>query len=590
MPKTLDIQQVLDKDRTADLLSNKFVTWSNSRVNWENTVKETHQYLYATSTNDIMNITRPWDNTTHIPKITQMRELLKTYYLDAIFNLPDYVEWEPYSASSATINQKNGLKALIKELLNRIKFKKTIEQLIEDYIDFGNCFATIQTVNETGIGLLGEKESKYAGPKAFRIDPMSIYFDPTAINFQSAPKIIRTVMTLGELAAAIEDLPEEDYMKKAFQRAIKNRQTVKDLVAGGFTGKEVFVNDDLNIAGFGNLSAYLCSDAVELLTFYGDLFDTDSNKLARNQKIVIMDRNIVLEQKEADCPIFKCGWRDRKNTLWSMGPFDNVVGMQYMIDFLENKRADIFNFIANPVYKTIGDVEVPDYIRPGDIINCDRDADFVAIRPDTTALAADTYVDRYMAMIEEFVGMPREAMGFRTPGEKTAFEVQQLSTAGSRIFERQVHKFEDEMLEPLINYLLKMYIASNAGQVIMLPVKNQFGGVSYEEFNLSDIDVNGKFYAVGSRTYTEKARLAQTLMQLGNSGLYMDELVRNNLDPKVIAAALIDTTGLDKFDNILKENARVYAAAEMQSQVNYAQEGLDEQAIRSIDRASQANV
>ena len=39
MPKTLDIQQVLDKDRTADLLSNKFVTWSNSRIDWEKTVK-----------------------------------------------------------------------------------------------------------------------------------------------------------------------------------------------------------------------------------------------------------------------------------------------------------------------------------------------------------------------------------------------------------------------------------------------------------------------------------------------------------------------------------------------------------------------
>ena len=59
---------------------------------------------------------------------------------------------------------------------------------------------------------------------------------------------------------------------------------------------------------------------------------------------------------------------------------------------------------------------------------------------------------------------------------------------------------------------------------------------------------------------------------------------------KVIAEALIETTGLDKFDNILKDNARVYAAAEMNSQIDYAQQELDEQRIRSIQNAEQANV
>ena len=590
MPNTLDIKEVLAPDRTADLIGNKFVDWSNSRHRWENEVKETQEYLYATSTRDIMNITRDFDNTTHLPKLTQLRELLVTYYLDALFNLPDFVEWEAYSSTTLSRSTKNGLKALIRDLLKNSDFKKTIEQIVTDYVDFGNCFSTVSYVNETYKTPDGETKTKYLGPKAVRIDPMSIYFDPTAANFATAPKIIRTVMTLGELAASIEDLPEENYMKKAFHEAVAKRKIVKDLLAHAGTGKEQFVNDELSIAGFGSLSSYMCSDSVELLTFYGDLYDVNTDKLERSLKLVVMDRTTVLVKENSKCPIFKCGWRDRKDTLWSMGPLDNIKGMQYMIDFLENKRADIFNFIANPVVITVGDVEMPDCLVPGTIIPCDNDASVTMLRPDTTALTADTYVNRYMALMEEMAGAPREAMGFRTPGEKTAFEVQQLSTAGSRMFEKQVHKFEEEMLEPLINEILASFIQHSEGQTVSLPVKDDNGATIFEQINLGDLDVDGRFYAVGSRTYTEKARLAQTLMQLGNSAVYMDELVRNNIDPKVIAEALIETTGLDKFDNILKDNARVYAAADMNSQIDYAQQELDEQRIRSIQNAEQANV
>lgn len=587
MPTTIDIKEVLKPDCMAESISNLFVSWSNAKASWEAEARETQQYLYATSTRDIMNITRQFDNTTHLPKLMQLREMLITYYLDAIFNLPDFVEWEAYNNKTININTKNSLKALIKDLLNKSGFRKDIEQLMSDYVDFGNAFCAVTNVTDTYTTPAGEIKTLYTGPKAIRIDPMTIYFDPTAVSFEKAPKIVRTVMTLGEVAASVED---NETMKKAFDIAVKKRQTVRDMVAGSSMGAEAFKNDDINIAGLGNLTTYLTGDNVELLTFYGDIFDIDAGKLVKSAKIIVMDRSTVLLNETNKCPIHKCGWRDRKCSLWSMSPLDNVKGMQYMIDFLENKRADIFNFIANPVVKTIGDVELPATLMPGEIIPCDRDSDVEFMRPDTTALAADTYVDRYMLLMEEMVGAPKEAMGFRTPGEKTAFEVQQLSTAASRIFERQVHKFEEEMLEPVINDILKMYIASQAGQVVMLPIVDESGATIFEAINVSDIDGDGRFYAVGSRTYTEKARTAQTLMQLGNSAVYQDELVKNNIDPKVIAQALITTSGLDKFDNILKDNARVYAAAEMQSQVEYAQQGLDEQRVRGIADAQQANV
>ena len=52
-------------------------------------------------------------------------------------------------------------------------------------------------------------------------------------------------------------------------------------------------------------------------------------------------------------------------------------------------------------------------------------------------------------------GAPKQALGFRTPGERTAFEVQSLENAASRIFQHKIDKFEQFFLEPLINLMLE---------------------------------------------------------------------------------------------------------------------------------------
>ena len=44
-----------------------------------------------------------------------------------------------------------------------------------------------------------------------------------------------------------------------------------------------------------------------------------------------------------------------------MGPLDNLVGMQYRIDHLENLKADVFDQIAYPIIKIRGDVEDFDF-------------------------------------------------------------------------------------------------------------------------------------------------------------------------------------------------------------------------------------
>lgn len=589
MPKTIDIYDLIQPENLATEIANKMVTWSNSRVDWENSCRETLQYLYATQTTDIMNQPRDYDNTTHIPKLTQIRDLLHTWYHDAIFSLPDFVDWEGNNSDALISSRKNALKAYIRQMLDASGYKDTIDELLADYIDYGNAFAMPVFVNETVKGPNGDVKTIYKGSKLLRINPMDIYFDPSVANFDKAPKIIRSIVTVGELKKMIDEHPLNPEYAEAFSKIINKRKEVRQYLTQ--MGSERLRNDELQIAGFSNLSSYYASDIVELLTFYGDLYDIEHDKLYDNHKIVVLDRSVVLAKEPIvdlgrGCNILKAGWRDRRDSGWSMSALDNIKGMQYMIDFLENKRADIFNFTSNPIVVTTGDVEMPDTYGPGTEIHCDRDASVSWLAPNSASLAADTYVDRYMALMEEMAGAPKEAAGFRTPGEKTAFEVSQLSNASSRLFNKMTRKFEKEIIEPSINLMLRMFLQASAGTTIQLKeVDPDSGAVLFKNVNVDDLALEGKFVAVGSETFTEKSRMLQSLMQLANTGIFADELVRNWFSPKKIAEIVGYTTGLDKFDGLIKKDARVTEGLEAQQANEVAMQMMDEMQARGLQAA-----
>lgn len=589
MPNTLEIAQLQQPDGLARAIANKFVCWETAKEGWYLNAKETLENLYATDTKAIYNQTRDFDNSTHIPKITQIRDMLITYYLDAMFSLPDFVDWEAYDYASTNLETKNTLKNIIKQMLHDSQFKPTIRELVEDYVDYGNAFVTavpvIEKLNDSVI---------YDGPKATRINPLDIFFDPLATSFEKSPKIIRSLTTIGELMKAAEELPEDAAMyKEAVRKAVEQRTQIYNTITAA-SNKDQIVDDMCRIAGLSSWTQYYSSDLVEILTFYGDLYDIETKTLHKNSRIVVMDRcKVLLEENIKDygfnCNIFKAGWRDRKDNLWSMSPLDNIKGMQFNVDFLENKRADIFNFISNPIFVTRGDVEMPEYPFPGCRIDIDTDSEVTMLRPDTTALQADLYINQYMTLMEEMAGTPREAMGFRTPGEKTAFEVSELNTAASRLFNEKVRKFEEEMLEPLLTLMLRVFLSS-PNRIAKVKMVDGDGVITFVDVNLDALSANGRFVATGSNTYTEKARIAQTLLQLGNSALMADPLIANNFDPEQMAKIITYATGLDKFPALLKNNARVDAELDMRKAAEFSQQQLEETQMRGVENAEQAIV
>lgn len=510
--ETIDIEQIIDPDNLAVEIANKWNTWNKLRQDWIEQSKELRNYVYATDTTTTANAILPWSNTTTTPKITQIADNLHANYFATLFPQQKWMKWEADSRDAAIKAKRDIIQAYMENKVRQSDLLNTVSDLIQDWILYGNCFAMVEWEDGFVTKEDGEYIPKYTGPKVVRISPYDICFNPTASSFEDSPKIIKSIKSLGEIKRMIDADPKNRYLSKVFNKMLGARQTVSS--SEGFIDKgEGFVAD-----GFSNIQQYYESDYVEILTFYGDVYDQESGEFMSDRIITIVDRAYVLDNQEnpswlGKSPIFHSGWRNRPDNLYSMGPLDNLVGMQYRIDHLENLKADVFDQIAYPILKVKGDVEDFDF-EPGARIYMGEEGDVGYMAPDPTALNADLQIQILEAKMEEMAGAPKQAMGIRTPGEKTAFEVQTLQNSASRIFEHKAAHFERTFLEPMLNTMLetaRRYM--NRADVVRVS-DDDLGVLKFLEITREDITATGKIVPIGARHFAERARRVQNLIQL----------------------------------------------------------------------------
>jgi hypothetical protein len=327
--------------------------------------------------------------------------------------------------------------------------------------------------------------------------------------------------------------------------------------------------------GFATLSEYYESNYVELLTFYGDIYDSENGQFHKNRIITVVDRSYVLMNEQnpswlGKASIFHAGWRERPDNLYAMGPLDNLVGMQYRIDHLENLKADVFDQIAYPIIKIRGDVEDFDF-EPAARIYMGEEGDVGYLAPDATALNADFQIQTLENKMEMLAGAPREAMGIRSAGEKTAFEVQQLMTAAGRIFQHKTAHFERVFLEPILNAMLEASRRNMDYADTVRVLNDDTGLYFFEQITKEDIMANGKIVPMGARHYAERANRVQNLTQLYQLKL-SDPTMAAHLSGKEFARLLADELGEPKLfaENITiteqLETQRIATEAEVQFQ------------------------
>jgi hypothetical protein len=359
----------------------------------------------------------------------------------------------------------------------------------------------------------------YQGPKLTRLSPLDVVMDPSALDSASAPKIHRELTTLGDLHRLMKEDTNE-YNKSAIKRAISKRKEIRENLSSIGDITDVNKSKQFLVAGFGSLQNYYSTDAVEILTYYGDLYDQQSGKFWQNRVIKVVDKSTIIMNEpnwttNGSTLIRTVGWRLRPDMLWAMGPLDNLVGMQYRIDHLENLRADAFDHIAFPTKLIIGPTVSEITGAPGEEIYVDTDSDVRFLSPDTTALHADIQIRQLEEAMEEYAGAPRQAMGIRTPGEKTKFEVQTLENNAGRVFQLKAAWFESQFLEPLINDFVDAAVrnipVTGEQFVYVDPLTKLSETVTITK---EDLNLKGVLRPMGARHFAEKANLVQNMTTL----------------------------------------------------------------------------
>jgi hypothetical protein len=336
----------------------------------------------------------------------------------------------------------------------------------------------------------------------------------------------------------------------------------------------------LNIDGFDDFRGYLDSNYVEILTFYGDVYDYDNNEFLPNHVITVIDRHKVISKKVNPSmlgtpPIYHAGWRPRQDNLWAMGPLDNLVGMQFRIDHVENMKADVLDLIVAAPVKVKGDVQDFDY-RPFEKIYVGDNGEVELMTPPYQVLQSNIEIDQYIQKMEEMAGAPKEALGIRTPGEKTAFEVQRLENAASRIFQSKIKLFEQQVVEPILNAMLELarrYMDPSTIRVFDSELKI----ATFLDLTAEDLTGNGRIVPVAARHFAEKAEKIQNLNNFFGGPMGQDPNIKVHFSGIKLAQLAEELLDLEPH-NIVQEFIAITEQADAQRIANSNEEEVQVEA------------
>lgn len=522
--KVLIVDDLLVMDDVATFISNKYQEWEGMRERKRALWSEIQQYIFATDTSHTSNAKLPWSNKTTIPKLSQIRDNLHANYMASMFPKSRWFIWEGETKTDEDITKKEAIESYMSWATDRNEFLDEMSRLVLDFIDYGNVFVTVdwhdvthEVVDTNGV----KRKVGYVGPRPRRISPLDIVFNPISPDFQSAPKIVRSWITMGELKELLDRQSVDEEDLESSKELWSYLNSIREEVTN-YQGVIETRSEHFNVAGFGNFENYLQSGTVEVLTFYGDIYHEGSQKYMRNMVVKVVDRHKIIYMKPntssfGHAPIYHAGWRMRPDNLWAMGPLDNLVGMQYRIDHLENMKSDVMDLITYPPLKIKGYVE-PFVWEPFERIIVGDDGDVEMMSPDVQALQVNTEIAVLEQKMEEMAGSPREAMGIRSPGEKTAFEVQVLDNARSRIFQNKIALFERLIVENVLNAMLEN--AHRNMQPTNIRIFDEENKIPvFETLTPEDIVGVGRIKPIAARHFAEKATKIQNISQFLSSGV-----------------------------------------------------------------------
>jgi len=569
-----------DEDWLACYIANMYEGFVSTPewLKWVEETKELQQFLYATDTSTTSNDTNGHGHKTHRPKLTQLYDTLEANYLHALFPHDDWLQFRALDEESNNMVKRRKIEGYMRSRHNGYGHQAMATRALQDWMIFGAAVVETGYQSEAAQIINGVKFTGYSGPITRRLHPYRVAFNTQATSFAESPKIVQSIKTLGDIAKMIADERLDDRYREVLIKARDYRHYVQHNI-GAFDTDWL----DEGHYGFGTRQHYWCGDQVEILTFHGSIYDKDSFTLHNNRKIVIIDRKWILLEEDIMTPtgkpdIFYSPWRARPNSLLGMSPLQNLIGMQYYINHLENMRADAFDAMSRPdlVLQGIDDITYRNdggtnyYIHENGAVRY--------LHPDPTILQADFKIEATERKMEEYAGAPAAAAGIKVPGEQTKFQFSQLNNAAGRLFQRKIRAFEDDILIPSANAELALAQQRLDSALPVEVTDDDIGERVFQDVSAADLQSDGGLVATGARHYALQAQLVQELSQfmIATAG---DEQVKRHLSAKMIAKSWNDLLGLGGVEGIYEPNVRITEETEAQQLLAAAQSVLE----RSIE-------
>lgn len=544
------LESLEDKEQAASHILSKFLEWDSYKNPAKDRWQEVEAYRYATDTNNDKMGGNAFDHSNHIPVVGPIAQDLEAIIGQVVLPHEDWFSFKPQDRKSAHKSAKEKVLAFLKNRHKISGFNKVVRKLVSDYITYGNAFGMVEFRDETT-----ENKNGYIGPKLKRISPYDIVFDPTASSFEGTAKIIRDLISVGELVRLTQKgMLDEEQVSEILEDRKSSR--VRSLTTHD-------KNQQYVPTGFTNYDAYITSGVVEILWFYGDIYDVERGLILNNRKMAAVDGKYLILDEEIETPtgrphIFHAVWQPRPDNLWGMGPLDNIIGINYQINHRENAKNDALDKLINPDKVHLGNVEeVYDDETGVTIYLAPEGGGVQELGVNTQFFQFDLQIDRLSQIARTAARLPLDLIGFRSPGEKTFGEVQALTDGAMRGFIHKAQDFE-VFLEEVLTAELQIS-AENVASVIQVPGQVQEGVIPFLDIAKKDLQVSGSLIPQGAQRFNRKNQILSTLAQISASPAF--QMAAPHMSGKAWSKAIEELAELEGF-GLVEEFAAITEQAE----------------------------
>ncbi|MFU8774012.1 MAG: hypothetical protein ACNA8H_16530, partial [Anaerolineales bacterium] len=170
--------------------------------------------------------------------------------------------------------------------------------------------------------------------------------------------------------------------------------------------------------------------------------------------------------------------------------------------------------IIHPMIKVTGDSVEDFQFGPGQRIYVGSDGDVDFLRPDPSILQVNNEIAIYRNFMELAAGSPRESAGFRTPGEKTAFEVNVLQQGADRMFQDKLNHFEEVGIQPILSLMFELMMRNFDITDVARVFNEDTGALQLATFTKENVVADGVFRPMGAKHFAARNKRIQELQNL----------------------------------------------------------------------------